>query len=247
MFFSLPFEYNEYKEGEDMKKAMKIFLISLSVFIIGLGSMGYIEYQLAIQEVSIDEKISEIMREPDFVHYDDISPILLEATVAVEDKRFYDHHGIDVMAYARIFYYLIKDGNINSGGSTITQQLAKNLYFSFEPSLTRKVAELFVANRIEKTYDKETILSVYLNIINYGDNQFGIAKASEHYFEKKPSELSFDEATLLAGIPQSPTNYQLSNHLDSARLRQKAVLANLEENNVYSKEVFAQFLTEIPQ
>ena len=99
--------------------------------------------------------------------------------------------------------------------------------------------------RIESTIEKDEILELYLNIINYGDNNMGIYDASMNYFNKLPSELNFDEATLLAGIPQSPANYQLSNHEEEARIRQKAVINTLIENEYYEPAIMNQLLEEV--
>lgn len=246
LFLSIK-SYNRNKEGENMLRKIFIVIVSVMIFLVGTVSyFGYHEYQTALKNHPLDEKIAAIMNQENYVKLDEISPYLLDATIAVEDKRFFTHHGIDYLAYARILYYLLSEGEINSGGSTITQQLSKNLYFTFEPSLTRKVSEYFMAYKIESTYEKEVILEVYLNIINYGDDQMGIGNAAKHYFHKTPLELTFDESTLLAGIPQSPINYQLSNHLDQARIRQQAVLRNLEKNQVYDAEVFKQYLQQVP-
>lgn len=230
-----------------LKKILIVLFTCCLLFVGNFTYFGYQEYREALAREPLVEQIESIRNQTNFVKLENISPLLLDATIAVEDKRFFTHHGIDYLAYARIFYYLLADGEINSGGSTITQQLAKNLYFSFEPSLTRKIAEFFMAVEIEANYEKADILEIYLNIINYGDDQMGIGNAVNHYFNKSPFDLTFDEATLLAGIPQSPVNYQLSNHLDQARIRQRAVLNNLEKNEVYDTEVFQQYLKEVPE
>ena len=180
-----------------------------------------------------------------YIEIEEISQYLKDATVSTEDKRFYEHDGIDPIAYGRILYVLVTSGQLSGGGSTITQQLAKNMYFTFQPSIIRKFAELFMTVRIESTIEKDEILELYLNIINYGDNNMGIYDASMNYFNKLPSELNFDEATLLAGIPQSPANYQLSNHEEEARIRQKAVINTLIENEYYEPAIMNQLLKEV--
>ena len=131
---------------------------------------------------------------------------------------------------------------IVGGGSTITQQLAKNLYFDYQPSYLRKVSEIFVAYDLEKKLRKKEILELYVNVINYGDNHIGIYEAAHGYFHKEPSELTIDEATLLAGLPQSPSNYQLSNHYKEARLRQKQVLEAMVDTDVLTSHEMQQLL-----
>ena len=134
---------------------------------------------------------------------------------------------------ARALYQNVLAGQIRGGGSTITQQLAKNMYYTYQPSYLRKVSEIFTAYDLEKELSKKEILELYVNVINYGDNYIGIKAASEGYFHKKPKDLTLDEATLLAGLPQSPANYQLSNHESAARKRQVQVLdAMIRENMI---------------
>ena len=194
-----------------MKKILKIlFLMVFSVLMV-LVTCGYLEYRQVLKQMPLEMKIAEIQKDEHYIEIEEISQYLKDATVSTEDKRFYEHDGIDPIAYGRILYVLVTSGQLSGGGSTITQQLAKNMYFTFQPSIIRKFAELFMTVRIESTIEKDEILELYLNIINYGDNNMGIYDASMNYFNKLPSELNFDEATLLAGIPQSPANYQLSN------------------------------------
>ena len=210
-----------------MKIVKKIILIILLLVIIGLTLFvggGYVNYVKATNEMSIEDKVKSIRNEKNYVSYDDISETLLEATVSIEDRRFYDHNGVDYRSMARALVENIFAGEIVGGGSTITQQLAKNVYFTYQPSYIRKVSEIFVAYDLEKVLSKKEILELYVNVINYGDNYIGIKAAAEGYFHKEPKDLTLDEATLLAGLPQSPANFQLSNHEAEARIRQKQVL-----------------------
>ena len=225
-----------------MKKLIKAFALTIMACFMVLLVLGFIEYRSVIREMPIQDKAASIMQKDDYVPIDEISDYLKVATISTEDKRFYKHQGVDLIAYGRILYVFITSGQISGGGSTITQQLAKNMYFSFQPSIIRKVAEFFVTKDLERLYDKDTLLELYLNIINYGDNNIGIASASMNYFHVEPADLSFDQATLLAGIPQSPANYQLSNHEDQARLRQQAVLATIEDNGYYDDDELARLL-----
>lgn len=228
-----------------MKKILKIlFLMVFSVLMV-LVTCGYLEYRQVLKQMPLEMKIAEIQKDEHYIEIEEISQYLKDATVSTEDKRFYEHDGIDPIAYGRILYVLVTSGQLSGGGSTITQQLAKNMYFTFQPSIIRKFAELFMTVRIESTIEKDEILELYLNIINYGDNNMGIYDASMNYFNKLPSELNFDEATLLAGIPQSPANYQLSNHEEEARIRQKAVINTLIENEYYEPAIMNQLLKEV--
>lgn len=219
-----------------MKKLLKVLLSMILVVFLTITTLGYIEYRSALAEISLEDKITQIQSKEDYVQIEDVSDYLLKATVTTEDQRFYEHNGIDWIAYGRIGLMLIKTGELTGGGSTITQQLAKNLYFGFEPSLIRKVAEIFMMMDIEKNYDKDEILEIYINIINYGDNYMGIYQASKGYFYKHPADLNFNEATLVAGIPQSPSNYQLSNNSEKAYKRQEWVLQTLIDTNTFTQE-----------
>ena len=210
-----------------MKIIRKLFLIFLLIIVILLTlfiGLGFVNYVKATNDVSIQEKVKEIKSRDSYVSYDEINENLLKATVAIEDRRFYEHHGVEYRSMARALYQNVVAREIRGGGSTITQQLAKNMYYTYQPSYLRKVSEIFTAYDLEKVLSKKEILELYVNVINYGDNHIGIWEASEGYFHKKPKDLTLDEATLLAGLPQSPANYQLSNHEDVARRRQIQVL-----------------------
>lgn len=233
-------DMNESMTKKRIKKAAIIMLIFLmTAIIIPVSSIvysGYREYQKAVSDLPLMEYISLIRSQDDYVTIDHISDTLLEATVAIEDRRFYEHNGIDLIGIARAITDSLIAKNIVSGGSTITQQLAKNLYFTTDYSLERKVAEAFVARQLEKKLSKEEILELYVNIINYGDNHIGIQQASNGYFHKDPIDLTLDEASLLAGLPQSPSNYQLSNHRDAALIRQKQVLNAMVKEKMITEE-----------
>lgn len=210
-----------------MKLIKKLLIGLLLLFIISgtiLTYMGYRQYKEVIEETPLLEKLEAIKQKDTYVTYDEISPMLLQATIAIEDHRFYGHDGIDFIATIRAFLDNLTSKEIVGGGSTITQQLAKNLYFGYHPSLIRKISELFVVHDLESQFSKEEILTFYVNIINYGDNHMGIQAASMGYFDCLPKDLSLQQSSLLAGLPQSPANYQLSNHYDRAIQRQKQVL-----------------------
>lgn len=222
-----------------MKIVKKLLLILLLLVLIGATAfigIGYVNYVKATKEVSIAEKVKEIKKQKTYVSRDDISENLLKATVSIEDRRFYDHHGVEYRSMLRALIDNLRAGGVVSGGSTITQQLAKNMYYTYQPSYVRKVSEIFTAYDLEKELDKDEILELYVNVINYGDGYFGIREASEGYFHKKPKDLTLDEATLLAGLPQSPSNFQLSNHKEAARKRQILVLDAMVRDQLISEK-----------
>ena len=226
-------------------KRIAIALILLVISLISIPAyLGYRQYQDAITKISLQEKVENIKSEDDYVAYEDISPYLIDATIAVEDHRFYHHNGFDVLATARALVNNLIGNGMKAGGSTITQQLAKNLYFAYEPSFIRKIAELYVVYDLEHRYTKEEILALYLNIIYYGDNHIGIREASIGYFGVEPMDLNLAQASMLAGLPQSPANYQLSNHYDNAKLRQKQVLEAMVKRNMISEEQMREVLED---
>lgn len=214
-----------------MKKIIKIISVLVSlllavalVFCLAFGVMGYQRYQLAIEEKPLQEAVLEITTNSSYVPYEEISPYFVQALVSVEDRRFFQRKGIDVIAFGRALLTNFFSGEIVEGGSTIGQQVAKNIYFTHSPSLTRKVAEIFLLYDLERNYTQEEIFAIYANIIYYGDGYNGIASASRGYFNKEPGELTLAEASLLAGLPQSPAIYQLSSGSDKAIRRQQTVL-----------------------
>lgn len=225
------------------KITLSLLLLLLCLIILPLSYItynGYREYDIALSTNPLDEYITSIRQQDDYVPIDQINESLLQATVAIEDRRFYDHNGIDLIGIARAMTDSVLAKSIVGGGSTITQQLAKNLYFSLNYSLERKVAEAFMARQLEKHYSKDEILEVYVNVINYGDNHMGIYQASMGYFQKEPIDLTLDEASLLAGLPQSPANYQLSNHKEAARIRQQQVLAAMLKEEMITQDQIDQ-------
>jgi 1A family penicillin-binding protein len=162
------------------------------------------------------------------VPYEQISPHLINATVATEDERFWQHPGVDPIAFLRAVYYNLTEGEIVSGFSSIPQQLARIVLFSpeerFEQSLRRKIREVVLASEISRRYPKREILEIYLNEINYGNLAYGIGAAADTYFGKEPIDLTLAEAALLAGLPQAPAYWDPYSDLENARRRQAVVL-----------------------
>lgn len=160
------------------------------------------------------------------------------AVVAIEDERFYEHHGFDVKGIARAFFGNIFAGRITGGGSTLTQQLTKNALLSSERSYRRKAEELFLAVKIEKTYTKDEILQMYLNQVYFGSGAWGIAQASQRYFDKDISEVTISEAALLGGLLQSPSYLDPYNNYDRAIKRRNLVLMKMNEHGMISDQEY---------
>ncbi len=170
----------------------------------------------------------------------DIPVACRQATIATEDASFYTNPGVDAWAIVRALYINIKGGEVLSGGSTITQQLARNLMLSpqerIEISLTRKLREAILAWRLARTYSKDQILTLYLNETYYGNLAYGIEAASRTYFGKHTAELDLAECALLAGLPQSPANYNPLEFLSAAKARQQIVLNLMTKHGLISAD-----------
>lgn len=159
-----------------------------------------------------------------YVKLRDIPENLQHAVLAVEDHRFYNHHGVDLEGVARASLVNLQYGEIQEGASTITQQLVKNLFLSQEQTFGRKAEELLLSLDMEASYEKDEILELYLNTIYYGSNFYGIEAASLGYFDKQPRELNLAEAAMLAGLPNAPSLYSPYVDFKMAKKRQIIVL-----------------------
>lgn len=220
-----------------MRKFKRIITIIVTlVIIIAIGVVGKIffqghnEYKKAISNIAIDKIVDKIKNDKDYTKIEEVSKDFLTGIIAIEDRRFFEHDGIDLISLSRAIVNNLKAGRVIEGGSTITQQLAKNLYFDSDQELSRKVAEFILARDLEKEYSKEEILELYVNIIYYGNDSYGIKQATKGYFGKSPKDITYDEATLLAGIPQAPSYYDLTKNLEGAREKQKYVEKAINEN-----------------
>lgn len=221
-----------------MKVVKKIILIIILVVIFAgtiLTYKGYTIYREALDKMNVAEKVAQIKSEENYTELKDLPEFYLNAVIAVEDRRFYEHGAIDPIAIARAFFVNIKSLELKEGGSTITQQLAKNVYFTQEKSALRKIAEMFMAFEIEKNCDKDTILELYLNTSYFGDGYYCVSEASRGYFDKEPIDMTRNEASMLAGIPNAPSAYCPTKHLNLAQQRQIQVL---------DKMVKYEFITE---
>lgn len=223
-----------------MKKLLKTVLILLLLAALAFAGWfawtGFHRADAFEAQESLEQKVSQVMSSPEYVPYDQVPQYLYQATIAVEDARYYEHGGLDYKAIVRAMISQVVPWMPKSGGSTIAQQTVKNLYHQYDSNPEWKAAEMVLAVRLEKICSKEEILSLYVNIINYGDNHHGIREASLGYFGIEPSQLSETQATLLAGIPQSPAYYQFSDHFAQAREKQKVVLQAMVRNKMITQE-----------
>ena len=223
-----------------MKKVIEKVLIIILVILLSIGFIiigsGYNMYKEAIEEVPLDEKVEEIKEKANYTSLDEMPDIYKKAVVAVEDHRFYEHGGIDVIAIGRAMWNDLKAMSFVEGGSTITQQLAKNIYFTQEKELTRKVAEVFMAYKIEDNLEKDEILELYLNTSYFGNGYETVKEASRGYFEKEPMELTDYEAVMLAGIPNAPSVYAPTVNIDLSKQRANQVIEAMTKYKIIDKE-----------
>lgn len=231
-----------------MGKIFKNLIITILLLFVSvccfLGYRGFIGYNQITKDKSLFEVVDEVVSSDTFVPYDQLPKFLLEATVSIEDHRYYDHHGIDYIGLARAAASQIIPGMMQSGGSTITQQTAKNLYGMFDYDLDRKAAEFILAKQLDHNYSKEEILAIYVNIINYGDDYHGINAASWGYFGVAPIDLTDAQCAILAGIPQAPSYFQLSDHYENAKAKQQIVLNSMVKYGYIDKAQEEQILNE---
>jgi penicillin-binding protein, 1A family len=178
----------------------------------------------------------------DAVKLEDVSPYVKEAFLAIEDKKFYSHHGLHFKGIIRAVLTNFLKGKATQGGSSITQQLAKNAFLTPERTFARKVKEAILTYQIERTYTKDEILERYLNEIYFGSGSYGIKNAADQYFRKDPKDLNIAEAALLAGIPNRPTKYDPNRSLENALHRQQIILKEMFEDGRITKEEYEEAL-----
>ena len=197
-----------------MKKLLFKMIIILLVIITGFfgyyGYLGYQIYQDKIQEQSLSERVNQLKSKEDYVTLDQISPIYKEAVLESEDRRFYQHGPVDYYGLARAMFINITTFSFKEGGSTITQQLAKNLCLSFKKDLSRKFAEVFIAKDLEDHYSKDEILEMYLNITYLGEGNYGIQAASQYYYHIDAIDLNKQQCDILVKTLKRPSVYNPS-------------------------------------
>ena len=236
--------------GEDKMRVLRFFckmglflFLSFIVIIIGLYVYAYLSPKLELRTAgqyyiydTNDELVYQGSSTSEWVSLEDINYNLINAVISVEDKNFYHHHGFDYLRIAKAMYLNIKNGKITQGASTISQQYIKNIFLDFSTTWSRKIEEAFLTLELEVHYTKDEILEGYLNTINYGQGNFGIGNASRYYFNKEPLDLTLEESLILAGIPNSPENYNPVANYDLAIERAKIVGETMVQNGYLTQE-----------
>lgn len=222
-----------------MKFIRKLFIIFV-ILIVSVCSIvfliGHFYYSKALKEKPLITRVQEITTSKNFIKFENMSSYYRNAVISVEDHRFYDHGPVDFIAITRAIFTNIKNGEFREGGSTITQQVAKNIVFSQEKSWRRKIGEIFASYDLEKNYSKKEIFELYVNTSYFGDGYYGIYEASYGYYNKSPNDLNLDESSMLAGIPNAPSVYSPTVNPDLAKKRQYHVLNSMLEYGYITKD-----------
>lgn len=195
-----------------------------------------INLSLPTEIYSADGERLKVLGERRPIPFEDISPHFTKAIVAAEDARYFSHSGLDHIGLARALVTNFRARRVIQGGSTITQQLSKNLFFSFERNLIRKIKELLVALQLEATFSKERILEAYCNQIYFGNGAYGVEEASQVYFGRRANNISLLQAAVLAGLPNSPNNANPFTNFDRAMSRAQYVLKRMVDENFITPE-----------
>ena len=232
-----------------MKKIMIIIKIFILLFFISIiVELSFYVYAFITPKFSINSSkdiiyydknnndIFEMNKENNYVKLDNISDNIKNAIISIEDKNFYSHKGFDYLRIVKAMFINITSGKIKQGASTISQQFVKNLYLSFDKTWKRKLEEAYLTIELETHYSKDEIFEGYLNTIDFGAGNYGIKQASNYYFNKEPSELTLEEASIIVGIPKSPTYYNPIINYKNAKRRQLEVLNSMYKNKYISKE-----------
>ncbi|WP_328515374.1 PBP1A family penicillin-binding protein [Halobacillus yeomjeoni] len=218
-----------------------LFLIGLVIIVFG-GRFVVDEQALVLDEMStVETKDGQLIeriytKNRENISIDHIPQHVLDAFIAIEDNRFYEHNGVDVKSIMRALYRDIIAMEKVEGGSTITQQLSKNLFLSNDKTWMRKTKEVMAAFYLERNYSKNEILELYLNRIYFGAGTYGIEAASHHYFGTSVSDLTVPQGALLAGLPKAPNSYSPLNHPEAAKQRRNLVLARMEDLGMIPSE-----------
>ncbi len=226
-----------------------VIILSLWIGLLIASMLGYYAMTLpSVDKLDVESSVPSIellaingipvgqygRRQHDQVTYDDLPQHLIDAVISTEDRRFFNHMGVDVFGLARAMWANWRAGRIVQGGSTITQQLAKNVFLGPQRTMKRKIQEMMLAFYLEHRFTKEEILTIYLNRIYFGAGNYGIGSAAAFYFNKPVSELNLYESAMLAGLVKAPSRYSPLNNTELAGKRTDQVLINMVNNNTLS-------------
>ena len=220
--------------GKMVKRVLLGLALAAGLLCAVVGVRGYQMYRSALQEKSIEEAVAGLRAQPGSTSADELPQVYLDAVVAIEDHRFYTHCGIDIISICRAAWNDLRTMSLEEGGSTITQQVAKNLFLTQEKEFTRKVAEVFLAFDLEETYTKREILELYVNSSYFGLGCTGIGQAAPAMLGVAPDDMTLGQAALMAGMPNEPSLY--SSDRRAAEARRDVVLMQMEKYGLMPKD-----------
>lgn len=233
------------RAGKFLFKISLFGILSFIICYIGINIYAFIRPKLNITNNGtyylLDNKDNLVYQgssTSSWVNIEDIDGKLIDAVISIEDKKFYNHFGFDILRIGKAMLTNLKTGHIVQGASTITQQLVKNLYLDFDKTWERKIKEAYLTIIAELQYNKNDILEAYLNTINYGNGNYGVSNASLYYFNKDVKELTYEEAIILAGIPKSPNKYNPVSNYDESIKRAKIVAKSMLNNKSITEDVY---------
>lgn len=233
-----------------MKIIKRIIILVIWIILFAgaiLTYQGYTMYKDALERIGVKDKVAELQAQENYTKFEDLPKFYLDAVVAVEDRRFYDHGPLDYIGIARAIWTNIKSFELKEGGSSITQQVAKNVYFTQEKTALRKIAEVFMAFEIERNCDKNTILEMYVNTSYFGSGYYGIKEAANGYYDKEPIDMNKYECSMMAGVPNAPSVYAPTKNPELASQRQRQVLERMVRYEYISQDEMDEILKPIEE
>lgn len=252
------------KNPNSLKKIFQIGLLTFCCFTLLLGMIGFFRiraYRKEARELvnssgrsAFSSNLTSIIYDKNgdtiasmsaqkdcyYLTYDNIPYMVKQAFVTTEDRKFYEHKGIDYKAILRACLAYVENGSITQGGSTITQQLARNIFLSHQVCLDRKIKEIFIAGTLEETYSKEELLEFYINNIYFGNGFYGIQAAAKGYFNKNITDLSLSEMIFLCAIPNNPTLYDPFQNIEETIGRRDRILLQMYEQQNIDKQMYEE-------
>ncbi|UXR71025.1 monofunctional peptidoglycan glycosyltransferase SgtB [Staphylococcus sp. IVB6240] len=246
--------YNTYYRpvGTPPNKRRPRRIFRSTLFIIVIIALLFVGLMFFLSQRADVSDLSQIEQKATYVDAESMPSYTTGAFIAVEDRRFYKHHGVDFKGSIRAIFSSIKDPDQLQGGSTITQQLVKNYYYDNQQTMTRKLKEVFVAWRVEDEYDKEEILSYYLNNIFFGDNSYTIESAANYYFgtttdmnNPNLSQITVLQSAILASKVNAPSVYQVNDMSPSFVNRTKSTLEKMKQQGYISETQYTEALQQL--
>ncbi len=223
-----------------IRRLILVVIAVITIVIIYIFGRGYSLYKKVTKNKSLVDSIYQIKMSEKFIPWDEMPVDYKNAVIAVEDHRFFEHGAVDPIGITRALTSNVKQKELAEGGSTISQQVVKNLYFmesdTKNDSLDRKIAEIIIGIKLEKICSKEEIFELYANNIYFGDGYYCIKDAANGYFKKEPKDMNLNESTLLAGIPNAPSVYSPTVNPELSKQRQQKVIRSMVKYGYITQE-----------